>query len=88
MIDFVKIKQYRDQINQLLTEKPELIPFQKEIDRELEKAGKNHGNRMSVLFGMLMARAQELQSKLIGLRDSLSELSQIAKENKDETTIH
>lgn len=87
-IDFVKIKFWRDEINKLLAERPELIPFQQMIDRELEKAGKNHGNRMSVLMGLMCDKQTELSERCTELVASLNKFVSLTEGKTDETPIH
>ena len=59
-IDFALIKSCREQINELIAQRPELAEFQQYIDNELEKAGSNPHNRSATLNRIAM----ELQEKL------------------------
>lgn len=59
-------KEARKERDILLREHPELIEFQREIDRCLEKAG-NSENRMAVLAVMIEAKLKELQDELLHL---------------------
>lgn len=87
-IDFIKIKAIREEINNLLKLKPELIPFQEMIENELKKAGKSHVNRMSVLMGLMMDKRAELASRLDDLSNELGNLTNILKDLKDENCKH
>lgn len=54
MIDFEKIKFYREQINELLTEHPELEELQKQIDEALLKAGSNKYERCRIIQEIML----------------------------------
>lgn len=54
MIDFEKIKMYREQINELLKEHPELEDLQKQIDESLKKAGSNKHERCRVIQEIML----------------------------------
>lgn len=56
-------KAARKERDRLFNERPDLIEFQKEIDRCLNRAG-NVENRMAVLGVMMEARLKELQKQL------------------------
>jgi hypothetical protein len=83
-VDFTKIKEYRDKINQLLAERPEYAHFQKEIDEALERAGKSHTNRMSVLMSMMMDKRIELMNKFKDLLGGLEKFQKTVQGIKDE----
>lgn len=51
---FQLMKRYREQINQLLREHPELEPLQQEIDEALKKCGNDTQKRCQVLQEMLL----------------------------------
>jgi hypothetical protein len=59
-------KEARKERDILLREHPELIEFQREIDRCLENAGDSE-NRMAVLAVMIEAKLKELQDELLHL---------------------
>lgn len=50
-----------------LEDYPELVAFQKEIDKEMEKAG-NGENRMALLKRMLDAKTREMKEELLKLQ--------------------
>ena len=83
-IDFEKIKQLRKEINRLLEQKPELIPFQKQIDAELAKAGNNRHNRMAILENMMREKLKEMTNSLRDLQRSVLDLADGAKEALEE----
>lgn len=55
----------------MLAEKPELIPFQEELDRIMDNSGTQQ-NRMKVLGILMEGKLRELHEGLLKLRDSLS----------------
>ena len=63
MIDFAKIKHYRQKIRLLLMEKPELRPLQREIDHILRNAGNQH-NRCVLLQIKMKENCEKIQKLL------------------------
>lgn len=61
-------KIYQKEIQRLIEARPDLEPFQREIERRLLQAG-NSENRMAVLGIMMEAKLKELQHKLSCLAD-------------------
>ena len=70
---FEKMKHYREEINKLLKEKPDLIPFQNYIDTELHKAG-NQNNRLAVLSNMIYENKIKLLESVNNLKTTLLKL--------------
>lgn len=66
-------KEARQQRDILLGEHPELIEFQREIDRWLDNAG-NSENRMAVLAVMIEAKLKELQDELLHLSSLMRQI--------------
>jgi len=60
MINFTKIKYYRQQIRLLLMERPELRILQRKIDTAMQNAGNQH-NRCVLLQIMMKDKIWELQ---------------------------
>jgi hypothetical protein len=77
-VDFVKMKEARDEINRLLAERPEYKPFQEFIDLELEKAGKNHDNRMAVLNNIFWSKVKELHTAMVQLQSECQKAHELA----------
>jgi hypothetical protein len=66
-------KEARKERDRLLKEYPDLIEYQKEIDRCLDNAGGSE-NRMAVLAVMMEAKLKELQDELSHLSVVLQEI--------------
>lgn len=58
MIDFNKIKQYNEQIAEILEERPDLVCLQQEINSRLE--GKNSFERQRILQEMMLNKWFEI----------------------------
>jgi len=67
MINFTKIKYYRQKIRILLMERPELRPLQREIDRILSNSGNQHNRCV-----LLQIKMKEQIYKLTTLWESIS----------------
>lgn len=78
-IDFAKIKQLRENINELIKEKPELEAYQKIIDQELEKAGDNPWNRCVMLHNLILEKRMELIEALKELKTQATRLQKAAE---------
>ena len=66
------IEELKAKRDAMLAEKPELIPFQEELDRIMDNSGTPQ-NRMKVLGILMEAKLRELHDGLLKLRDSLSD---------------
>ena len=66
-INFKKIYEYRQMINELLKQKPELRPLQEKINATLAKAG-SVNNRLTAIQNMMIDKVMELQEKLLELK--------------------
>ena len=72
-MDSEKIWELKQEINKLLTERPEYIPFQKRIDEMLKGAGSQH-NRMILIKEMMFEKVNELNEQLQILSSNLNGL--------------
>ena len=78
-IDFEKIKELRQEINDMIAERPELQALQDEVDAALAKAGNNHQRRIQVIQEMLMNRwhtAMEPMKDLVRLSNGQPTIQQ------------
>jgi hypothetical protein len=83
IVDKKKLFEAKRALNAFLEKSPpELREYQQQIDRELEKAGKNPNDQMVVLFKMihdnqteLIATLEELNGRLTRQRDDLFAIS-------------
>ena len=87
VIDFVKIKKLREQINDLIRQRPELQVLQDEIDKELAKCGTNRHNRCVVIQNMMLTKwkeivpmAEQLTDACKNLTENVAEAIEIQKE--------
>jgi ERCC4-related helicase len=73
-IDKTDLFKAKKELNDFLAENPHLLPLQEKINEALKKSGSSQSNRMSVIFGMLMDSAKELQKALTELIDKTKEI--------------
>ena len=75
---------YKKELADFLEEHPHMVPFQKEIDEALRKAGSNPHNRMTVLQAMMYERARKLVKCFDDIKKECKNLDKIVKEIRDE----
>ena len=85
-IDFAKIKELRGEIHKLLEKRPEYIPLQQEIDRQLKKCGdplkclnlsernQIRRNRCAVIQNMMLQKWMEMMPALEKLSISIGKI--------------
>lgn len=74
MTDFEELKKLREEINQLLKDRPELVEYQREIEEALRKAGTNPNNRMSAIQGLFADQKKKLNKAFKDLKIELNKL--------------
>jgi len=79
MIDFKKIHQLQQELNILLENDPKAMEYQKNINRELKKAGKSHHNRCAILENMLRENQKKLFKLIKELKQQTDELGREIK---------
>ena len=86
VIDKKSIFKAKQQLNDFLKENPHLQKMQEDIEKALEKAGKDSNNRITILHEMLMASVRELHKHLNDLTGHLKKFTpdEEDKENTEE----
>ncbi|HLD91701.1 MAG TPA: hypothetical protein VI911_11940 [Patescibacteria group bacterium] len=83
-VDFKKIYELREQLNELLEQRPEMKYYQEFIDKELEKAGDNPHNRCAVLENLLRDNQKKLREAWQELQHDCKKLKKLADRLKED----